>query len=121
MTSLLQLNEPVIQVWSTPLADSRDSNTEEHFDPECGFIKQWEWIIHGSNKKFCLLIRRCVCRNETDKSHMLQKKILRPYEFGDGVELHLYSKDNSQKCDYSVKPKPRGNSVVYVHDKVCYC
>ncbi|KAL3846438.1 hypothetical protein ACJMK2_017428 [Sinanodonta woodiana] len=120
MTSLLQLNAPVTHVWRRPLKDSTASNREEHLNPQCGFVKQWEWVIVGTNTKICLLIRQCVCGIRPDKTHLLQKKSLTSSEFGDGVELHLYTRDNRQNCDYIVTRKQRGNFICYEHVKSCF-
>ena len=76
--------------------DSQEIDCEEHNSRECEFVpRKLPWNILGTRKIVYVLVRKCVCGREEDKSDLAQTHVIYISEFGDGVELHL-----TDRCHY---------------------
>ncbi|KAL3846433.1 hypothetical protein ACJMK2_017424 [Sinanodonta woodiana] len=79
-------------------------------------------VIRGTNLRNSVLLRYCICTPEKDKSMLANKASLQSSEFGDGVEIHLYTDENEPKCEYRKAGEYLENGeLTYKISKVCFC
>ncbi|KAJ8309369.1 hypothetical protein KUTeg_014243, partial [Tegillarca granosa] len=89
-------------------------NNEEHWDPECGFIKVKRQM---GEYQFFVLLRKCKCGHHSDKTNIISQESNIMNGKHDGVDLH-----DSESCIYGAhKSSYRGWLWKYTLVLHCYC
>lgn len=102
------INDPL----NTVLRRLRRHQSEIH-DLLCEYKQLDNWVIAGTKFYIYILVRVCGCKQQSDKSHMLERTRIEFEELGDGVEMHL-----DRQCRFTLIRSPtEGNKL----EKVCSC
>lgn len=96
--------------------NSLEFKDEEHWDPECGFIKEKRKI---GEYQFFVLLRKCKCGYYSDKTYISQESNIMNGK-QEGVDLH-----DHESCNYtahkSLYSSCFGDYWKYTLVLHCYC